>query len=145
MAKKVIYQITRYKVENVEVESAEQEALVKELNRNFERTDKADKTYRIRCSSLDYMRENGNFEIIDVTQQSPEERLIEEENQNEIKAKIHSAMDKLTPRQQEMVRMVYFEEKSQDEVARYYGISKQSVSDAMHRIYATMRKFLEKN
>lgn len=145
MAKKVIYQITRYKVETLEVESEEQEVLVKELNRDFERMEKADKTYRARCSSLDYMRENGSFEIIDEKQQSPEERLMEEESQRETKAQIHRAIGKLTPRQQEMVRMVYFEEKSQDEVARYYGITKQSVSDAMRRIYATMRKILEKN
>ncbi len=144
MAKKVIYQITRYKIETVEVENAEQEALVKELNKDFERTDKADKTYHARCSSLDAIRESSGFEIIDEAEQSSEERMIEEESRNELKAKIHKAMDKLTPRQREMVKMVYFEEMSQDEVARYYGISKQAVSNAMERIYSSMRKFLQK-
>lgn len=144
MAKKVVYQITRYKIEMVEVENEQEEEMVRSLNRDFERMDKANKTYSARCSSLDYMREKDGFEIVDETNQTTEEQIIEEERKNEIKVLIHRAMDKLTPRQQEMVRMVYFEGKSQDEVAQHYGISKQAVSNAMERIYASMRRFLQK-
>lgn len=145
MSQKVVYQITRYKMKVVEVENAEQETVVKELNRDFERIDKADKTYRARCSSLDYMSEIGGFEIFDETQQTPEEKLIKEESLNEIKIQVHKAMDMLTPRQKEMVKMVYFDEKTQDEVALHFGISKQAVSNAMKRIYDSMRKFLQKS
>jgi RNA polymerase sigma factor (sigma-70 family) len=56
--------------------------------------------------------------------------------------RLHNAISQLTVRQQEMVRMVYFEGKTQDEVAEIYGIKKQSVSDAMQRIYATLKKIL---
>ena len=54
------------------------------------------------------------------------------------------ALKQLNERQQEMVQMVYFEDKTQDEVAEHYGISKQAVSNAMQRIYATLKKILEK-
>ena len=44
-----------------------------------------------------------------------------------------------------MVQMVFFEYKSKDEVAEHFGISKQAISNAMQRIYAALKKILEKN
>lgn len=53
MAKrKVVYQITRTQYKVIEVETDEQKALIKELNRDFEREDKREKTARARCVSL---------------------------------------------------------------------------------------------
>ncbi len=139
---KVIYQITRYKVATVEVASAEEKQVIETLNRDFERIDKADKTYAARCSSLEEMQRNG-FDIIDESA-NPEERMIENERKTELKECMRIALKQLNERQQEMVQMVYFEDKTQDEVAEHYGISKQAVSNAMQRIYATLKKILEK-
>lgn len=142
--KKVLYQITRTRYEMVEVETEEQEELIKELNRDFEREDKREKTARARCISLDYMFESEGFEPADNTP-SGEEAYIEKADKELFNARLHKAIDSLTPRQKEMVIMVYFQGKSQDEVAEHYGITKSAVSHAMERIYATLKKYLEKN
>ena len=70
--------------------------------------------------------------------------MIEAEEKQEKYAPLYQAIAQLTERQQEMVRMVYFEGMSQDEVAKHFGIAKSSVSEAMQRIYASLKRFLEK-
>ena len=47
--------------------------------------------------------------------------------------------------QQQMLHLVYFEDKTQDEVASYYGVSKSAISHAMERIYTAIKKYIEKN
>lgn len=42
-----------------------------------------------------------------------------------------------------MVIMIYFENKTQTEVASYYGISESAVSRAVDRIHNTLRKKLD--
>lgn len=145
MAKrKVVYQITRTQYKVIEVETDEQEALIKELNRDFEREDKREKTARARCVSLDYLYESEGYEVADSTP-SGEQAYIEKAEKELFNARLHKAIDSLTARQKEMVIMVYFQGKSQDEVAEHYGITKSAVSHAMERIYASLKKYLEKN
>lgn len=144
MKKKVYYKLNRYQVTKVEVETAEQEQAVKMLNRDTDRFAKSEDTYYEKCSSLDEMYEETGYEPAD-DNPSPEEQIIESERQAEIKKQVHKSIQHLNPRQQAMVQMVFFEDKSQDEVAEHFGINKQAVSNAMQRIYATLKKFLEKN
>lgn len=72
-----------------------------------------------------------------------EANYIEQETTVEEYTKLHVAIAMLTPRQQEMVRMVYFDGKSQEEVCTTYGVTKSAVSHAMERIYEALRKILE--
>lgn len=46
---KVVYQITRHKIAMVEVQTEQEKEIVENLNRDFERTDKANKTFAARC------------------------------------------------------------------------------------------------
>mgnify|MGYP000002236638 FL=1 len=92
--------------------------------------------------SLDKMAEDG-VDLAD-PQQDVENRYIEEETQKEEKKKLYEAISKLTLRQQEFVRLIFFEGKTQEEVRKEYGIAKSSMGEAMDRIYATLRKFLKK-
>lgn len=87
--------------------------------------------------SLDVFKEQG-LEIAD-TQSNPEAELIQKQE----KEALYQAIAQLTPRQQEMVRMVFFEGMSQECVANTLGISVQAVSNAMARIYASLEKFLK--
>lgn len=144
MKKKVYYKLNRYKVAKVEVESVEQEQSVKILNRETDRFAKSEDTYYEKCSSLDEMYEETGFKPADDAL-SPEEQFIKSERQAEIKKQVHKAIRQLNPRQQAMVQMVFFKDKSQDEVAEHFGISKQAISNAMQRIYAALKKILEKN
>ena len=144
MKKKVYYKLNRYQVTEVEVETEKQEQAVKMLNRDTDRFAKSEDTYRERYAFLDEMYEETGYEPAD-DNPSPEEQFIESERQAEIKKQVHKALRQLNPRQQAMVQKVFFEDKSQDEVAEYFGISKQAVSNAMQRIYAALKKILEKN
>ena len=137
MKKKVYYKLNRYKVAKVEVESVEQEQAVKILNRETDRFAKSEDTYYEKCSSLDEMYEETGFEPADDTP-SPEEQMIRASEQNELKVRIQKAIEKLKPRQRDMVL------KTQAEVAEYYGITEAAVSQSMDRIYMSLKKILKK-
>lgn len=93
--------------------------------------------------SLDRLSESG-IEIED-QDANVEMRYIERKETEEKYAKLHFAIAKLTQRQQEIVRMIYFEGKSQVEVAQVFGIDSSAVRHAMMRIKETLRKILEKD
>ena len=57
---------------------------------------------------------------------------------------LYEAINKLTPRQQEIVRLIYWEGKTQKELTEIYGIKKQSICDAVGRIHTTLRRLLRK-
>ena len=68
--------------------------------------------------------------------------IIEEERQRAQRRRVLSAISHLNRRQQEMVRMIYYEEKTQEVVARHFGITKSAVSHAMERVYERMKTIL---
>lgn len=90
--------------------------------------------------SLDRFKEEG-YEIED-KELDLEEDYIEEETRHEREEKLHKAISRLNPRQQEMVQLVYFEGLTQEEVAVRFGIDSSSVRHSMMRIKATLKKFL---
>lgn len=77
--------------------------------------------------------------------QNIEKSYIENETKQEEYAKLYKSISKLTKRQQEFVRLIYFEGKTQEEVRKKYGIAKSSMSEAMKRIYTALKNFLEKS
>lgn len=58
---------------------------------------------------------------------------------------IKEAIKRLTPRQQEMIKLLYWEGKSQKDLSEMYGVSKQAINNALDRINKTLKKFLKKN
>lgn len=93
--------------------------------------------------SLDELKECG-VEIVD-KQLDLEKDMIEREERLEKGQALHMAIQQLTPRQQEIVRLVYLEGKTQEEVALLYGVDGSAIRHAMKRVYARLKKFLEKN
>lgn len=80
------------------------------------------------------------LDLIEDTSMSNEEKY-EMDLNNEV---IKEAISKLNPRQQEMVRLLYWEGKSQKDLCEIYGVKKQAISDAVKRIHDTLRKILNK-
>ncbi len=74
-----------------------------------------------------------------------EEQIIKEETRLENMQRLKVAISQLEPRQQEMIRLVFFEGKTQDEVAELFGISKSAISHCFERIYASLKKYFLKN
>ena len=81
--------------------------------------------------------ENSDFDI--------EAMYIEKEEKELLQKKVRQAIATLLPRQQEIVRMIYFEGKSQVEVAKHYGVGKTAIANALTRIHAALRKKIEEN
>ena len=87
--------------------------------------------------SLDRMKDEG----VDIEDRhlDVEQNYINEEEKREL----YAAISKLTPRQKELVEMIYFEEKSQEEVADMLGISQCTISLTLKKAAETLKKLLE--
>ena len=72
------------------------------------------------------------------------DRLLERRDEDE-KERLYKAIEMLTPRQQEMVRLFYFENKSQQDIAKLLGIDYRTVQEALQRIKASLKRFFEKS
>lgn len=119
------------------METEEQEEFIKELNRDFEREDKREKTARARCLSLDYLFESEGYEPPD-NSVSAEEKYIKQEEKEIFIARLHKVIDSLTPRQKEMVIMLRIFATSglyrPDKSASYYeGTAIKAVRDTASR------------
>lgn len=91
--------------------------------------------------SSDALYEETGYEIPDTDSLSPSQLYMINARNEELR----KAIEQLTPRQQEMVRLVFWEGKTQIELCAIYHIKEQAVSNAMQRIYGALRKILEKN
>lgn len=85
--------------------------------------------------SLDALKESG-YEEEDATQ-NPETNYIDAEEHREL----HAAIKQLTPKQQKLVRLIYVEEKTQEEVAELFGVSQQAISKAIGKILTELKTF----
>lgn len=57
---------------------------------------------------------------------------------------LQEAIERLTPRQQEFLKLMYIDGWTQKDIAEKFGIDKRSVSDAIGRIYASLQKNYKK-
>lgn len=87
--------------------------------------------------SLDRMKDEG-VDMEDRRMDVEQNYIVEEDNRE-----LYAAIARLTPRQQEIVKLIYFEEKTQDETAAIIGISQQAVSKALVKIIAELKNFFE--
>ena len=93
-------------------------------------------------TSLDLLCEAG-FDapsLVDI-----ETDLIECEERMEQSARVQEAIRQLNERQQYIVREIYFNGRTQAEVSRALGIDKTSISKAVARALASLKKILKKN
>lgn len=67
------------------------------------------------------------------------------EHQESTVESLLKAIGKLTPRQQEIIKLIYWEGKSQKELCEIYCVKKQAISDAVKRIRVSLKKILEKD
>lgn len=57
---------------------------------------------------------------------------------------LQAAYRLLTPRQQEILRLMYIEGRTQREIAKIFGVSESAISHAVDRIYASIQKNYKK-
>lgn len=145
MKKKVIYKVTtKYSIE-IETENIDEEKLIEELNKEFERQLKQDKTYHARTVSLEYLNQKYGFELADTSLSEDEIERIEQHEleKEEFNKKLHEAIEKLRPRQKEIIIKVFFEEKTQREVSIELGVAESTISITLERALNNLKKILK--
>lgn len=68
---------------------------------------------------------------------SPEEKCIKNQEEDAF----FFFINKLNPRQKEIIKLIYFERKTQEEVARIFNVSKSAINQSLKRIYKKIKKF----
>ena len=86
--------------------------------------------------SWEWLKEVG-YDEPDPKQDVEKNYIAEEE-----KAELYKAISRLTPRQQEVVGLIYFDGKTEQEVADYYGVTHQAIHNAKQKIETALRKIL---
>lgn len=131
MAKKVIYQVTRHKIQMIEVQNEQEEQAIILANRDFERMEKKEQRIREKTCSLDKLMEENGFDVADDSLPI-DEQIIENERQKRVVRVVRAALSTLTERQQEVLMKVKVEEKSFRDVATELGISYSTVRECFH-------------
>lgn len=103
---------------------------------------KSGKTFGGVEQSLESLFEAG-FEV--ASELDLEADLLAAEERNEQMEKLHSAIECLTERQQYLIREIYFNGRTQGEIAAAMGATKQAVSNAVRRALASLKKILKEN
>ena len=145
MKKKVIYKVTtKYSIE-IEIENIDEEKLIEELNKEFERQLKQDKTYHARTVSLEHLNQKYGFELADTSLSEDEIEKIEQQEleKEEFNKKLHEAIEKLRPRQKEIIIKIFFEEKTQREVSIELGVAESTISITLERALNNLKKILK--
>ena len=92
------------------------------------------------------MIKKNNFDILELASLQEWQQSQCEDNQlrmERLRRHLSTALtEELTPRQQEMVRMYYFEGKTMIDIAQELGLNKSSVSRALHRAQDRLRHSL---
>lgn len=134
--KKVKYQITKKKYLILEVENEEDEECIKLLNRLFYRDRNKDFFYRKNVVSLEKIKEKG-FDFVDDTLQTK----ITLEKENEF---LSVAIKSLPPRQQQIIRYIFYQGLTLYEASKMLKIHYQSAYDLKRRALKRLRKIITK-
>lgn len=135
--KKVVYQITKTKYQMIEVETLEEEEIIKELNRDFDRNEKREKVIQTKCISLEYLYEKTGYEPVDMSLTG--EQAYDKEIFNE---RLHQAIDSLTPKQKEVIKMYFWENKTFREIGEELKIHFTTVKEIYDNAIKKLKKYL---
>ena len=134
----VKFKLDKYRFIRLEVEK-EKLPLVRENNREISRNEKREIRHES-IYSLEAIAEGEGNELADETTNA-EEEIIERETIAERNERLYAAIRTLSPRQQEVIHKVYFEEKSQRAVSKELGVSEAAISIQLTRAMRKLKKF----
>ncbi len=136
----VKFKLDKHRFIRLEVEK-EKLPLVRENNREISRNEKREMRHESMYSLETLSEREGNE--LSAGMANAEEEIIEQETIAERNKRLHAAIRTLSPRQQEIIHKVYFEEKSQREVAEEIGITEGTLSLTLERAISNLRKIIK--
>ena len=111
-----------------------------ELYQQYEEMEKADalaeRRETRRSQSLEKSLENG-WDVVD-----PSADVFADVEKKETYAKLYAAIATLTPAQQLLIKKVFWEGKTQTEIAEQEGVARCSINKRLTRILQKLKKFL---
>lgn len=137
----VKFKLDKHRFIRLEVEK-EKLPLVRENNREISRNEKREVRHES-IYSLEAIAEGEGNELADETTNA-EEEIIERETIAERNKRLYAEIRALSPRQQEVIHKVYFEEKSQRAVSKELGVSEAAISIQLARAMSKLKKLLGK-
>lgn len=136
---KVKFKLDEHRFVYLEVEE-EKLPIVQENNREVSRNEKRElrheSLYSLEALTEDKCKIDVNADIEDL--------IINCETVTERNKRLYAALHKLSSRQQEIIRKVFFEEKSQREVSRELGITEAGISIQLSQAIKKLKKFFKK-
>ena len=114
-----------------------------ELDLKTERKRKDKRTKAITVSparedSLDRLTENNEHQYL-LEGASPEDTLIERDELERLRL----ALKRLEPEERELVKALFFEDKTERQYAESLGISQKAVNKRWHKVRAKIKKFMK--
>lgn len=144
MTKKIYLKTGKHSAKQITVETEQEEYAITVLNRDTERSIKAQESYNRRFVSFETAyKDEQTFEPTG-NLPTPEEEYLDKENREELKKLVFLALGKLTKTQRLIVHKYFWEEKNQAEIAEELGVTKANVSITLTRAMNNLKKLLEK-
>ncbi len=130
------YKLSNGTIVDVEVNPAVDTALT-DLERKA--SNEARKYRRRHEASIEAMREETGWEPTDTRVDIESDYIAKEET-----AELMTVLSRLSPKQQRLVRLYYYEDKTMREIADIFGVNPSSISGQLDTIKKTLKKHLEK-
>lgn len=137
--KKMKHQVTVKSFIWVEVNTRREEKIIKDLNNEFDKEKKRNRTYKKNTISASRLENDFMYELPD---NSPTivERLITRERDKQL----HSAIKQLPRRQKETIIEHFYQDKSLRQIAREKKISEKTVRESYHSGLEKLKKLIKK-
>ena len=134
---KVKWEIRKGKFVEIEVTDEQAEVLV-ELKRQGESHERKYKRRELKETSLDYLYDEFEWEAPDKSIDIPGDF-----EREETAEQVRRAIACLTEKQQLLIRLRYYEDKSLVEIAAAFGVTKSAITHQFETIHRTLKKILE--
>lgn len=136
--KKMKYQISVKSFTWIEVNSKEEEMIVKDLNNEFDKYKKRNRTYFKNTVSIDRITKEFMYELPD---NSPTiaEKIIAIDKKREI----YSAINKLPKRQKETIVEYFYKNKSLRQIAKDKHLNQKTICESYHSAIKNLKKLMK--
>jgi len=130
------YKFANGKTVEVEV-TAEQAEVIVDINRKFDSNERKFKMRKAKETSIDYLSDEYEWELTDETVDV--QGSVEREDDAE---RVRQAVACLDAKQQEVVRLYFYEGKTTREIAAIFGIHHSNAARQIETIKRTLKKLL---
>jgi RNA polymerase sigma factor (sigma-70 family) len=100
------------------------------------------KTYANYTSSIPFETLEQDIIESSLTEQSYEAILIASQQDEHLKRRLRNALNQLSPRQKEIIRMRYFEQTSFEEIAAQTGLTERTIYNTMYNAMKVLKEIL---